>query len=168
MHPPCRVTVTEDCGLVARGGKIFCSPLCLPAGVQTLVLGPSCGNGGGGVAGPRWLNCFGVGGVMGSAGGGVFLGGLARHARPRRHLPCQCSGGGVIDPEVVSDGEVTEGGSDRSARGGGGGGKGKKQAARDSKPPPKKSWRAREMHPYHKRRLWRAPFVSLDHRAPCP
>ena len=35
-------------------------------------------------------------------------------------------------------------------------------------PPPPKSWRAREMQPHHKRRLWGAPFVSLGHRAPCP
>ena len=58
MHLPCRVTVSEDCGLVAGEGGFFCSPLCLPARVQTLVLGPSRGVGGGGVAGPRWLHCF--------------------------------------------------------------------------------------------------------------
>ena len=80
----------------------------------------------------------------------------------------------VIDPEVVSDGEVTDGGksdgarSDRSTRSGTG--KGKKRAAKDNNPPapPPKSWRAREMQPHHKRRLWEAPFVSLGHRAPCP
>ena len=116
---------------------------------------------------------------MGSARGGVFLRGLARHAWPRRHLLCQRSGGDVIDLEVVSDGEVTEGGKSDGARSAGArshqsgrsgiGERESERAAKDSNPlSPPKSWRAREMQPHHKRRLWGAPFVSLGHRAPCP
>ena len=138
------------------------------------------GRRGGGVAGPRWpipLKQVASWEVHGTS----FFGGVAGHARPSRHLPCSALGADVIDPDVVSDGEVTEGGRSDGAHGASGQSdrssrsdvqRGKKRAANDSTHPPPQSWRrllrAMELQPHRRKRPSAAPFVTLDLRARCP
>ena len=172
MHLPCRVTVSEDCGLVAGEGEFFVARFAYRLGFKHWCLDLGVGTEEGVLLARTGLIAFKQVASWEVQGERFFS--EAWHAMRGQVATFRASalGGDVIDPEVVSDGEVTEGGksdgtrSDRSTRSGAG--KGKKRAAKDSAPPPKKSWRAREMLPHHKRRLWGAPFVSLGHRAPCP
>ena len=77
---------------------MFCRPVCLLAGVQRVVFGLGCGDRGGGGCWPalapfllsRWRH--------GICRGTIFFGGVAGHAWPRRHLPCQRCGGGCHRP----------------------------------------------------------------------
>ena len=61
MHLPCRVTVTDECGLVAGEGEFFVGRFAYQLGSKhwclDLVVGTE-GRGGGGVASPRWRHSF--------------------------------------------------------------------------------------------------------------
>ena len=60
MHLPCRVTVTDECGLVARKGGFFVGRFAYRLGLKhgCLDLAAGRGGGGGGVASPRWHHSF--------------------------------------------------------------------------------------------------------------
>ena len=177
MHVPCRVTVTEDCGFVAGEGGFFVARFAYWLGSKHWCLDLAVKMEEGGLLARACSIAFKQVASWEVQGEGFFSEAWQAMRGHVATFRASAPAGDVIDPEVVSDGEVTEGGksdgshsagarSDRSARSGVG--KGKKRATKDNNPAPKKSWRAREMQPRHKRRLSGAPFVSLGHRAPCP
>ena len=144
MHLPCRVTVSEDCGLVAGEGGFFVARFAYRLGSKHWCLDLAVGSEEGGLLARAGSIAFKQVLSWDVQGEGFFS--EAWHAM-RGHVStfrASALGGDVIDPEVVSDGEVTDGGksdgarSDRSARSGTA--KGKKRAAKDSNPPapPKK------------------------------
>ena len=144
MHLPCRVTLSEDCGLVAGEGGFFVARFAYRLGSKHWCLDLAVGSEEGGLLARAGSIAFKQVLSWDVQGEGFFS--EAWHAM-RGHVStfrASALGGDVIDPEVVSDGEVTDGGksdggrSDRSARNGTA--KGKKRAAKDSNPPapPKK------------------------------
>ena len=153
MHLPCRVTITEDCGLVAGEGGFFVARLAYRLGSKHWCLDLAVGSEEGGLVARAGSIAFKQVALWEVQGEGFFSD--AWHAM-RGHVAtfrANALGEDVIDPEVVSDGEVTHGGKSDGARSGrstrSGTGKGKTRAAKDSNPPPPppKSWRAREMQP---------------------
>ena len=149
MHLPCRVTLSEDCGLVAGEGGFFVARFAYRLGSKHWCLDLALGSEEGGLLACAGSIAFKQVLSWDVQGEGFFS--EAWHAM-RGHVStfrASALGGDVIDPEVVSDGGVTDGGksdggrSDRSARSGTA--KGKKQGLRTATPPPPaKSWRARE------------------------
>ena len=148
MHMPCRVTVTEDCGLVTGEGEFFVARFAYRLGSKHWCLDLAVGTEEGGLLACASSIAFKQVASWEVQGQGFFS--EAWHAM-RGHVAtfrAIALGGDVIDPEVVSDGEVTKGGksdgarnagarSDRSGRSGDG--KGKKRATKDSNPPPRKA-----------------------------
>ena len=88
MHLPCRVTVTEDCGLVAGEGGFFVARFASRLGSKHECLDLAVGTEEGGLLARAGSIAFKQVASREVQWKGVFLGGLARHARPRCHLRC--------------------------------------------------------------------------------
>ena len=140
MHLPWKVTVSEDCGLVAGEGGFFVARFAYRLGLKHWCLDLAVGTEEGGLLARAGSIAFKQVASWEVQGEGFFS--EAWHAMCGHVATFRASvvGGGVIDPEVVSDGEVTDGGKSDDARSDwstrSGPGKGKKQAAKDSNPPP--------------------------------
>ena len=139
MHLPCRVTISEDCELVAGEGGFFVARFAYQLGSKHWCLDLAVGTEEGGLLARVGSIAFKQVASWELRGEGFFS--EAWHAM-RGHVStfrASAVGGDVIDLEVVSDGEVTDGGrsdgacGDRSTRSGPR--KGKKRAAKDSNPP---------------------------------
>ena len=139
MHLPCRVTVSEDCGLVAGEGGCFVARFAYRLGSKKWCLEVAVGSEEGGLLARAGSIAFKQVASWEVQGKGFFS--EAWHAM-RGHIAtfrASALGEDVIDREGVSDGEVTDGGESDGARSGrstrSGSGKGKKRAAKDSNPP---------------------------------
>ena len=139
MHLPCRVTVSEDCGLVAGEGRFFVARFAYRLGSKYWCLDLAVGSEEGGLLARAGSIAFKQVASWEEQGEGFFSeawNAMRGHVATFHATP---QGEDVVDPGVVTDGEVTDGGksdgarSDRSARSGTG--KRKKQAAKDSYPP---------------------------------
>ena len=144
MHVTCRVTVSEDCGLVAGEGGFFVARFAYRLGSQHWCLDLAVGSEEGGLLARAGSIAFKQVASSEVQGEGFFpeaWQAMCGHVSTFRASALRED---VIDQEVVSDGEVTDGGksdgarSDRSTRSGTG--KGKKRAVKQSNPPapPKK------------------------------
>ena len=146
MHLPCRVTVTEDCGLVAGEGGFFVARFAYRLGSKRWCLDLAVGTEEGGLLARASALALKQVAAWEVQGEGFF----SEAWQPMRgHVAtfrASALGAGVIDQKVVSDGEGTEGGRSDAARSAGGRSdqstrsgaqKGKKQAAKDNNPPKK-------------------------------